>query len=222
MLSRELSCGSAATNAFNLRPNRPASGRERHRGGFVKLVLLVAVLLAGVGVVATLSAFRGRSDAASLRDGITKVAGADWEQHMELGVGPFILLSARAAAALVPLKLPPEVHAGLKSVRRVRLIVGRFHDAPRELNVGELLAGADAAMTPQGWQRTVNVAHEGQWVAVYIRERTWWRGGMSACVAVLDGRQLIVVNAAGDIQPILDVVLASEKSNGRLPLDAAF
>ncbi|MGH7967363.1 MAG: hypothetical protein ACREIC_01410, partial [Limisphaerales bacterium] len=71
---------------------------------------------------------------------------------------------------------------------------------------GVILDRADKAMTRRGWVRVVGVIQENQLVAVYLPRNGISSSRMKACVAVLDGRDLVVVSARGNLEPLMDIV----------------
>ena len=60
-------------------------------------------------------------------------------------------------------------------------------------------------MTKRGWQRVVGVVEERQLVAVYMPQRGVSERRMKCCVAVLNDRDLVVVSARGNLEPLLAI-----------------
>ncbi len=68
-----------------------------------------------------------------------------------------------------------------------------------------ILARADQEMAARRWDRVVGVSRENQLVAVYVPKRGLSSQRMRCCVLVLEGRNLIVVGASGNVEPLLEL-----------------
>lgn len=177
-------------------------------------VLLVLTVLCGLLVYGLTGYFRLSRDAAILRDTLRQGAGAAYAKKIELNVGRLTCLVARGVVGCFP--MPPEARQALRVVRGAEVGVYELsrHESPRPN--GNVLATADAAMKRRGWERVVGVVDRHDLVAVYVPTDLTSPQQARACVMVWSGRQMVVVSARGDLQPLLD--LASHQLRAHFPL----
>ena len=196
--------------------NSPAPfPRQRTRFVLPLLFLSVTVVfvLLAVGVVRF---FTATSDVDALRSRLMQSSAVDWDKKIHLRVGALTLHLARAVLSFVP--VPHEARTALRAVRAGEVGVYQLRGSDQRLDQAALLSAADEVMTARGWDRLVTVAQENQLVLVYVSASTRSPRDVKACVAVLDGKQLVLVSTRGNLEPLLE--LAAEKSllgkNGRL------
>jgi hypothetical protein len=60
-------------------------------------------------------------------------------------------------------------------------------------------------MSARRWDRAVGVSRENELVAVYFPRRGLSTKRMKCCVLVLQGRDLIVAGASGNLEPLLAI-----------------
>jgi hypothetical protein len=58
-------------------------------------------------------------------------------------------------------------------------------------------------MAARGWDRIVGVVHENDLVMIYMPHKRVTARNIKCCVAVFSGRDLVVVSARGNVQPLL-------------------
>ena len=68
-----------------------------------------------------------------------------------------------------------------------------------------MLSAADAAMAGRGWDRLVGVLHGHELVAVYAPREIRSAQDVKFCLVVMDGRELIVAAARGNLEPLADL-----------------
>lgn len=66
-----------------------------------------------------------------------------------------------------------------------------------------MLAAADSTMTGCGWERVVGVIDGHNLVAVYLPEKNISAQCLKCCVMVFDGKELVLVSAQGNPEPLL-------------------
>ena len=180
--------------------------RRRTRWLPIVAVVLVLVLLPPtlvvVGVYRCLSL---SADASSLRRGVMKASGAAWDKQIELGVGPLLLSGVRAGLAFV--ELPDEARAALRAVRGAEVGVYRRHEPGLRLSPAAMLSAADAAMTARGWDRVVGVTDPRELVAIYVPKAIRSARDVRTCLVVVDEREMVVVSARGNLEPLLEVAM---------------
>lgn len=180
---------------------RPA---RASRAGFWILAAVVAALLAGLGWGLT-SYVRLGSDARALRNAVlTELEGQSvtWRRKVEASVGSVTLWVVRSGLAFV--RMPEEARQGLAAARGAEVGVYELGGEARADGVGSVDAAADRAMAARGWDRIVSVRRDGDWVAVYAPRLPC--GKLRACVAVLNGRNLVVAQATGRVEPLVDLI----------------
>ena len=71
-----------------------------------------------------------------------------------------------------------------------------------------MLAAADSAMTARGWERVVGVMDGKNLVTVYLPEKNVSVHRLKCCVMVFDGKEMVLVSAQGNLEPLLKYALA--------------
>jgi len=170
----------------------------------------MAVSLATLCLAST-GCFNVSRETVALRNGLVESVGAECEAEIEVGIGAMTWDLARAGLGL--LELDADVQAALSAVRGGD--VGIYHVRPGEkpLQHAQMLGSADKAMSARGWDRVVSVVNRRELVAIYSSHETDFGQDVRFCVAVLDGRKLIVVSARGNLEPLLDLAF---RQKGRL------
>ena len=195
--------------------NVPATtSRPRHRiwpwilGLVLTPFVMLGVLIAGV--------IHLNSDAAALRRQVMVATGNDWHTKVQFSVGPVLLGAARTGVSFIH-DLPPEAREALRAVRSASVGVyargGSMQGGGRR---DELFAAADRMMAGRGWTRVVGVADTGDIVLIYLPTRGEDLQPTRVCLAVCNGRELVVV-AAGFETKALAGLIAGEME-GRLPV----
>jgi hypothetical protein len=70
-----------------------------------------------------------------------------------------------------------------------------------------ILAAADSAMTARGWQRVVGVMESRNLVAIYLPGKNISVHRLKCCVMVFDGKEMVLVSARGNLEPLLTYAL---------------
>jgi hypothetical protein len=180
-------------------PHRPA--RRLWLWAFlVTPLLLLVVLAAGVA-----SCFRLGSDSRALRDGLIKSSGVEWRQQIAVNAGYLTLGAVRAGLSCV--KLDPAVRAALQSVRTAGVGVYQLPSGTPPPDRAAMLVGADLAMTARGWERVVGVMDGKDLVAVYLPGKNVSVHHLKCCVLVFDGKEMVLVSAQGNPEPLLTYAL---------------
>jgi hypothetical protein len=132
---------------------------------------------------------------------VLKASAAEWSPTIELNVGGGTLGLARAGLAF--LDLPAEARAVLSAVRGGE--VGVYQLVKGNLDRAGLLNSADHDMSARGWERVVGVVNARELVAVYLPSDLHSGRDVRLCVMVLDGEDLVVVAARGNLEPLLEL-----------------
>jgi hypothetical protein len=173
--------------------------------GFVRVGLVVggtlglALTLAIVGITGF---FRLSSETAALRDCFLDGMPGQWNKTIALRVGGFTTGLVRAGLRFV--EMEPEARQALEAVRGGEVGIYNLEREPARIDQAKVIARADRAMQRRGWTRVVGVCHDRELVAVYLPNKVSSRR-LKCCVLVFEGKQLIVAEAAGNLEPILSI-----------------
>ena len=180
-------------------------------------LLLLAILVPLLVVMGVTSYFRMGRDARALRNSFLESKAGAFQKKIELSVGGLTCGLARAGLSFVNLK--PEARSALSALRSgevgVYQVARDFSGPDRML----ALTSADEAMTRRGWDRLVGVMHRREMVAVYVPREGCSERDTRFCLAVLDGHQLVVVSARGNLEPLL--ALASSRPEWKQKMQLA-
>jgi hypothetical protein len=164
--------------------------------------VLIPLLTLGGLALGVASYFHLSSDTRALRSELTRASGAEWQQQIGLSVGNVTLGLVRAGLSWTPIE--PEARAALRTVRGVEVGVYELAAGTERPDRTAMLAAADSVMNARGWERVVGVLDGGQLVGVYLPAEMGSPQRVKACVVVLDGKQLVVVSARANLEPLLE------------------
>ena len=166
------------------------------------------VILAVLGTVAlcvfgVTGYFRLSSDTAALQKSVIKSAGGQWDKKIAVRVGWFTMSFVRTGLRFI--HLDPEPRAAIEALRGVE--VGVYNQAPgaRCIDRGAMFSVTDKTMLSSGWTRSVGVANENEFVAVYLPSKGISPGNMKCRVIVLHGETLVVVSARANLKPLIEI-----------------
>jgi hypothetical protein len=162
--------------------------------------LLIGFLLVVVGVTGY---FRLSSETAILRESVMSGVDGTWNKKIALHVGFLTTGLVRAGSHLF--KLAPEPQAAFDSIRGAEVGIYKLQADAGWVDHKAILARADRAMSARRWDRVVGVSRENELVAVYFPHRGLSTDRMRCCVLVLQGRDLVVVGASGNLDPLLQL-----------------
>jgi len=180
---------------------RPPARRLWLWAFLVTPLLLLVLLAAGVA-----SFFHLGSDARALRNGLIKSSGVEWRQRIVVNAGHLTLGAVRAGLSCV--KLDPAVRAALQSVRTAGVGVYQLPSGAPRPDRAAMLAAADSTMTARGWERVVGVMDSKDLVAVYLQGKNVSVHRLKCCVMVFDGKEMVLVSAQCNPEPLLTYALA--------------
>lgn len=178
---------------------RPPARRQWFWVGLALLLLpFVALGVIALGVV---SCFHLSSDTRALRNGLMKASAVEWRQKIGLNIHSVTLGVVRAGLSFAP--LDSEARAAVQAVRGVE--VGIYEPAPgmEPPDCAAMLAVADNVLNARGWERLVGVVGGEELVGVYVPDKTVPARQVKCCVLVFDGRQMVLVSARAEVEPLL-------------------
>jgi hypothetical protein len=166
--------------------------------------LVTPLLLIVPLVVGVVSCFRLSSDTRALRDELIKSSGVEWQQQIALNAGRLTLGAIRAGLSCV--RLDSGARAALQSVHAAGVGVYQLPAGTPPPNRAAMLAAADSAMTARGWERVVGVIDGQDLVTAYLPNKVSVHC-LKCCVLVFDGKEMVLVSAQGNPEPLLDYAL---------------
>ena len=168
-----------------------------------QVVLAGTLLFLGCCALGIVSMFHLGSEATALRRTVMGSVPGLWDKTIALRVGGVTTALVRGGSRFF--HMPAEPRAALDSLRGAEVGVYRLREQPGRVECGPILAQADKAMAARGWARVVGVVQEHQLVAVYMPKKGVSARRMKCCVAVLNERDLVVVSARGNLEPLLAI-----------------
>jgi hypothetical protein len=194
------------------RPTTPTKRPVRVRGS---VVLWILASLAGGFVLAAIlviNALTLNREARVVREAMVGALGGRTSTRVQVSVGPLMLGSARTILSFVD-DVPEEARVALRSVRAASVGVYQLK-ADSNRNYAGVLERADAAMARAGWTRMVGVMQPGakKCVLIYTPASAADDGPVRLCVAVCDGRELVVVSAKAAPEELMKLVGKHSKS----------
>ncbi|MBI3884796.1 MAG: hypothetical protein HY302_03580 [Opitutae bacterium] len=154
------------------------------------------------------------SDASTLRRNVMAATNADWDTRIQFSVGSLSFGALRTCLALVP-GCDDDARLALGVVRHVSVGVYELADRSSNWSREQLFTETDKAMHRRGWSRLVGVSHHGETVLVYATEAANLEGSFEVCLAVVDGRQLVVAAASMDGATLAKLVKAHKDGGFR-------
>jgi len=172
---------------------------SRFRTGYIVLGAIgLFLMVCGIGVVGM---FQLGSETTILRKTLMSSVAGNWDKKISIRVGGITTALVRGGSRF--LKLPPEPRAALDSLNGAEVGVYNLREEPGYVERGPILARADKAMATRGWDRVVGVVQENDLVAVYMPHKKLSARNLRCCVVVFSGRDLVVVSARGNVEPLL-------------------
>lgn len=191
-----------------------ASPQRRRIWPWILGALLTPVFLLGFAAFSFLTL---NSEAATLRSQVMDASHSDWDTRVQVSVGRLSFGMLRTGLSLVP-GIEEEVRLAMKTVRHASVGVYELADRSANWSREKLFADTDKAMARRGWTRLVGVAEDRNTVLVYVADDADLDATVDVCVAVVDGRNLVVVSANIDGDAIAKLV--SSQANGKFSAKA--
>lgn len=175
--------------------------RRRRWPWVLAAVLLAPFLIAGVAAASYLTLSR---DAAILRREVMAATQADWQTKIQLSAGRLTFWALRTGLAFVPDGKVHEAREALRAVRSVSVGVYRSTATAQDWSRDQLFNETDRKMRERGWSRLVGVADRRDNVLVYVPAKA--TEIRDVCLAVLNGRELIIVSATLNSEALANLV----------------
>ena len=184
-------------------PSKPFRWGRFWLGAFAVVVVSPFVLLGALALLVLSSLYVG-SDVAALRRSVMPASASGWHKQVEVSVGWFPVMLAKAGLHFAP--LDPEARIALRAAKSAEVVVYErpAHDQP--LDQSALLLKADDTMKRRGWDRIVGVVDRDELVAIYTPTGLDSARHVKACVLVLNRENLVIVSAAADLRPLMELI----------------
>ena len=108
--------------------------------------------------------------------------------------------------------VPPQARLVVRAIQRAEVAVYQQETGGTNGSRSALLAAADQAMEARGWVRMVGVLEREQLVVVYTPKAASSTRHIKFCLAVLEPRQLVVVSAQGNLEPLIELAQTHARS----------
>ena len=167
-------------------------------------VILIPLIPLGGLALGVASYFHLSSDTRALRNELKRASGAKWRQKIALNIGSMTLGAVRGGLSFA--KLDPKAQEALQAARGVEGVEVGVYELTSESSAPDraaMFAVAENVMSARGWERTVGVLDSEQMVGVFLPAAIASMSRMKCCVVVFNDRQLVVVSARADLQPLL-------------------
>jgi len=197
-------------------PNAIKPRRHVWRWVFLGLGLCLAPFVALAIVAASFLTLE--SDAAALRKHVMAATNTGWHTKVQVDIGGLTIAAVRTGLAFVHKEEMAEAKQALAAVRHASVGVYERDSGTATWSREQLFAGTDRAMQKRGWTRLVGVADDKDTVLIYISPEASADKPINLCLAVVNGRELVVVSTSIDAGPLADLVqkYAGEDLKGRL------
>ena len=170
-------------------------------------VLLAAVLTPLIVLgAATYSYIHLDRDADVLRQQVMRGHQSDWQTTIEVSLGSATVTSLRSCLHLVRTEEMAQIRQALAAVRGASVGVYELRAGQTPTSGRFSTSDTDAAMRDRGWTRVVGVIDGGETVLIYIPADT--DEPEQVCLAVLDGRELVVVSATINPDALVELIEA--------------
>jgi len=190
---------------MNPTPATPTPARRSYTRWIVAgLILLVApVFIVAAGVFSLLTLDR---DAALLRRGVMAATGSDWHTKVQMNLGWGTLGTARTILRFIEHKDIADARLALKAVHSASVGVYERKVRDDDADLNQMLVHTDKMMEKRGWSRLVGVVDGRQTVLVYTSDPVKSGDKIDLCLAVVDGKELVVVSTRVDASVLAELV----------------
>jgi len=185
-------------------PNATKPRRRVWRWVFLGLGLCLAPFV--VLAILAASFLTLESDAAALRKHVMAATSNDWHTKVQMDVGSLTIAAIRTGLAFVHKEEMAEAKQALAAVRHASVGVYERDAGPADWSREQLFADTDRAMQKRGWTRLVGVADDKDTVLIYISPEASADKPIDLCLAVVNGRELVVVSTSIDAGKLADIV----------------
>ncbi len=183
-----------------MNPN-PSPAPQRRLWLWLLALALTPCLLLGIAAASFLTLDR---DAAALRRRVMATSNSEWNTTVQLSLGRFSLAAIRTGLAYIP-KVDDQAKQALRAIHGASVGVYTLKGAAGTVSRRQLFAEADEAMNRRGYARMVGVCDRGDTVMIYTPTDPSGATTVDLCLAVLNGRELVIVSTSVDATVIAEL-----------------
>lgn len=165
-------------------------------------VCLAPIVVLAIVVASYLTLDR---DTKVLRQQVMAATAADWSTKVQLSVGSTTLGAVRSGLWFAHGRQVADARLALAAVRQASVGVYERKAGTASWSREQLFLNTDRAMQKRGWTRLVGVADKEDTVLVYVPEDLSPDKPVDLCVAVVTGRQLVVVSTSVDATKLAEL-----------------
>jgi len=160
------------------------------------------------------------SDVRVLRQHLMAATDANWHTKVQMSVGRTTLGAIGQGLRFVHAKDVDDARLALRAVRHASVGVYERTSGGTSWSQEQLFTETDRAMHKRGWTRLVGVADNKEAVLVYVQEDMDADEPVEICVAVVNGKEMVVASTTVDAAALGELVAkhAGEDVKGRLHL----
>ena len=181
----------------------PVPPRRRRVWPWVLGLGLAPFVVLGLAAVSYLTLDR---DAAVLRRHVMRATDADWSTKVQFSVGRLTLGALRGGLGWIDHKDAAEARLALDTVRCASVGVYELESGVRHWSNEKLMLETDRAMQQRGWSRLVGVSGHKETVLIYAADELKEHAPIELCLAVVEGRKLVVVSASVNAEALGQLV----------------
>lgn len=181
-------------------------GPRRHVWRWVLLgagLCLAPFVLLAVAVVSYVTLDR---NVRVLRNHVMEATDAGWSTKVQMSVGRLTLGAIGQGLRFVDHKDMADVRMALRSVKHASVGVYERRSGGNDWSREQLFVETDRAMQKRGWTRMVGVAEKKETVLVYVQDDLDEDEPFEICVAVVNGKELVVVSTTVDGEALGDLI----------------
>ena len=189
---------------MNPAPQAPAPRRHIWRWVLLGVGLCLApIVLLGIVAASFLTLDR---DAAALRKQVMAATDSGWHTKVQLSVGRATLGAVRCGLGFVHNKDVADARLALAAVRCASVGVYERDAGTAAWSREQLFVETDRTMAKRGWTRLAGVADNKDTVLVYVSRDIAEDEPLDVCVAVVNGKELVVVSTSLDAAQLAELV----------------
>lgn len=197
-----------------MNPSTPVSPAPRRRvWRWVLLGACICVAPFALLAMAAVSYLTLDSDVRTLRRHVMAATDADWCTRAQVSVGRFTLGAIGQGLRFVDHKDMPDARLAIRAVKHASVGVYERTSGDANWSREDLFVKTDRAMRQRGWSRLVGVADRKETVLVYVADDFDENEPVELCIAVVSGREMVVVSTSIDARAVGELVAKHAKGD---------
>jgi hypothetical protein len=145
-------------------------------------------------------------DVKHLRRHVMNATDAGWSTRVQVSVGRITLGAIGQGLRFVDHKDMADARLALRAVKRASVGVYERTSGGADWSREQLFVETDQSMQRRGWTRLVGVADKKETVLIYVPADMNEDGPVDICLAVVSGKELVVVSTTVDPEVLGELV----------------